>query len=103
MIDNPTSYDRIMYSTLMCFHSPWESVSMDFMTQLPKWKGMDTILMVVDWFSKLAKMAPTKMILMIFNLTKLFFNMWVKHYGMPQFIISNRDAKFTTSFWKHLF
>jgi hypothetical protein len=33
--------------------SPWT-----FMTQLFKWNGMDVILMVVDQFSKLAKMVP---------------------------------------------
>ncbi len=27
---------------------PWENVSMDFMTQLFKWNGMDAILMVFD-------------------------------------------------------
>ncbi len=48
MIDNLTSSNKIMYFALMCFHLPWENVSMDFMTQLPKWKGMDTILMVVN-------------------------------------------------------
>jgi hypothetical protein len=83
MIDNPTNCDKIMYSTLMCIHSPWESVSMDFMTQLPKWKGMDTNFMVVNWFSKLAKMAPIKTIVMIFDSAKLFFDMWIKHHGMP--------------------
>jgi hypothetical protein len=32
------------------------------------------------------------------------FNMWVKHHGMLQFIVSNNhDAKFTTNFWRHLF
>jgi hypothetical protein len=25
---------------------PWENVSMDFITQLPKWNRMDTILVV---------------------------------------------------------
>ncbi len=38
-----------------------------------------------------------------FDSIKLLFNMWVKHRRMPQFIVSDRDAKFTTSFWKHLF
>ncbi len=61
---------------------PWENVSMDFMTQLPEWNGMDAILVVVNRFSKLAKMAPTKTII-TFNLAKLFFNMWVRHHGMP--------------------
>jgi hypothetical protein len=48
-------------------------------------------------------MAPTKTIVMIFDSAKLFFDMWVKHHRMPQFIISNRNAMFTTSLWKHLF
>jgi hypothetical protein len=29
--------------------------------------------------------------------------MWVKHRRMPQFIINDRDVKFTMNFWKHLF
>jgi hypothetical protein len=57
--------------------------SMNFMTQLPKWNGMNAILLVVDKLSKLAKMAPTKMITTTFDSAKLFFNMWVKHHGIP--------------------
>jgi len=48
---------------------------MDFMTRLPKWNGMDAILVVVDQFSKLMKMALTKMIMTTFDLAKLFFDM----------------------------
>jgi hypothetical protein len=63
---------------------------------------MDAILVVVDQFYKLAKMAPTKTIA-TFDSAKLFFDMWVKHHWMPQFIISDRDTKFTIGFLKHLF
>jgi hypothetical protein len=49
---------------------------------------MDVILMVIDQFFKLAKMAPTKTIVTTFDFVKLFFDMWVKHHGMPQFIVS---------------
>jgi hypothetical protein len=59
---------------------------------------MDAILVVVDQFSKLAKITLTKTITTTFDWTKLFFNMWVKHHMMPQFIVSDRDAKFTTGF-----
>ncbi len=62
---------------------PWESVSMDFMTQLIEWNGMDTILIEVKRFSKLAKIIPTKTIATTFDLAKLFFGIWVKHHGIP--------------------
>jgi hypothetical protein len=68
----------------------WESVSI-----LLEWNGMDIILVVV---SKLAKMVPTKTIATTFNLTKFLFNIWVKHHGMLQFIISNKNAKFLVGF-----
>jgi hypothetical protein len=74
------------------------SVSMDFIRHLLKWNGMDAIPVVIDQFSKLAKMAPTKMIATTFDSTKLLFDMWVRHHVMPQFIISDRDVKFMTSF-----
>jgi len=48
-------------------------------------------------------MAQTKIIATTFDLAKLFFNMWVKHHGMPQFIINDTNAKFTMNFYKHLF
>jgi hypothetical protein len=68
------------------------------MTQLPEWNGMDAIFMVVNQLSKLTKMAPIKIIITTFDSTKLFFNMHVKHHGMPQFIVSDRDVKFTMKF-----
>jgi hypothetical protein len=61
---------------------------------------MDAILMVVDQFSKLAKMAPTQIIITTFNLAKLLFVIWVKHHKMLQFIVNNKDIKFTMCFWK---
>jgi hypothetical protein len=71
---------------------------MDFMTQLLKWNGMDAILIVINQVFKLAKMVPTKMVTITFDLLKLFFNMWVKHHGMLQFIVSEKDAKFMIGF-----
>ncbi len=48
-------------------NKPWENLSMDFMTQLFKWNGIDAILVVVDRLSKLGKMVPTKMIATTFE------------------------------------
>jgi hypothetical protein len=40
----------------------------------------------------------TKTIATTFDLVKLFFDMWVRHHEMPQFIVSHRNAKFTIGF-----
>jgi hypothetical protein len=45
---------------------------MDFMIQLPQWNGMDAILVLVNWFFKLAKMVPTKMTMTTIDMTKKF-------------------------------
>jgi len=44
-----------LYKHLLIPNKPWENISMDFMTQLSKWNGMDAILVVVDQLSKLVK------------------------------------------------
>jgi len=87
-----------LYKLLLTPSKPCENVSMDFMTQLPKWNGMDVILVVVDRFSNLVKMAPPKTIVTTFDSVKLFFDMWVKHHRMPQFIVNDKNAKFITDF-----
>jgi hypothetical protein len=38
----------------------WESVSMDFMVNLPPLRGFDAIMVVVDRFSKTTHFIPTK-------------------------------------------
>ena len=82
---------------------PWESVSMDFITSLPESRGSDAIFVVVDRFSKLARMEPTKGTATAFETAVLFFNVWWRHHGLPKAIVSDRDPKFTSAFWRHLF
>jgi hypothetical protein len=48
-------------------------------------------------------MALIKTIVITFDSMTLLFDMWVRHNGMFQFIVSDRDAKLTMGFWKHLF
>jgi hypothetical protein len=88
VIYTSTNPKQAMGNCFHRFHDPTTQVEWD----------MDTILMVVDWLSKLAKMVPTKTIVTTFDLSKLFFDMWVTHQGMSQFIVSDKDIKFTMSF-----
>jgi hypothetical protein len=42
---------------------------------------------------------PTKIITIIRETTKLFFHMWVKHYGIFEIIMNDCVGKCTSKFW----
>ena len=83
----------------------WKTVSMDFITKLPKSKrGNDAILVVVD---KLSKMIVTVAMKEATSenpeiVAQLFFEQVFRHHGMPNVIISDRDPRFVSLFWKGL-
>ncbi|KAK3029414.1 hypothetical protein RJ639_039758 [Escallonia herrerae] len=82
---------------------PWESVSLDFITGLPKVEDLGTILVVVDQFSKYANFIATPKYCSAEDTAQLFFKYVVKYWGMPQDIVSDRDSRFTENFWTELF
>ncbi len=88
-------YINGLYRPLLIPIEPWENISMDFKPNYLN--GTDAILMIFNQFSKLETMVPIKMIMTSFDSTKLFFDMWVRHDEMPEFIISDKDTKFMTS------
>jgi len=82
----------------------WESVSMDFLTGLPKTqRGKDAIFVVVDRLSKMCHLCPTTKDASAPDIARLFFSDIFRLHGMPTSIVSDRDAKFTSNFWKALF
>ncbi len=87
---------------LLILEGSWESVSMDFMVSLPPSRGFDAILVVVDWFSKMAYFIPTKESATAQETRRLFFTHMFKHHGLPKDIVSDRDPKFTSKFWQTL-
>ncbi|GMF46067.1 unnamed protein product [Phytophthora fragariaefolia] len=80
----------------------WEVVSMDFITGLPVSGGFDAILVTVDKLTKRAKYAPTYSTADAKDTAKVFFDAVVRHHGLPKVIISDRDSKFISAFWKSL-
>jgi len=69
---------------------PWMHISADFITKLPLAQGYDTILVVVDWLTKMVHFIPTTEKTMAEGLAKLFRdNMWKLH-SLPESIISDR-------------
>jgi len=81
---------------------PWMHISADFITKLPLAQGYDTILVVVDWLTKMVHFIPTTEKTMAEGLAKLFRdNMWKLH-GLPESIISDRGPQFAAGVMKEL-
>ncbi|MBW0560857.1 hypothetical protein O181_100572 [Austropuccinia psidii MF-1] len=82
---------------------PWNYFSMDFVTQLPLSSTFDSILVVVDRFSKMEIFIPTDGTINALELAQIFIrNVFSKH-GLPVSIVSDRRSLFVSSFWTNLF
>ncbi|KAH9752508.1 Endonuclease [Citrus sinensis] len=82
---------------------PWESVSMDFITSLPKSEGYGSIMVVVDRYSKYATFIAAPINCKADEAARLFVKHIVKLWGVPKSIVSDRDPRFTGRFWTKLF
>jgi transposase InsO family protein len=83
---------------------PWESVGMDFITHLPRTTGgYDSILVVVCRLSKQALFIPTRSTITAPETATLYFKHIFRLHGLPISIVSDRDPRFTSRFWKELF
>jgi len=81
----------------------WESVSMDFITHLPVTaRGFDSIFVIVDRLSKMAHFVPALATDTAEDSAKRFFQSVFRLHGLPRDIVSDRDPKFTGSFWRAL-
>ncbi|GJR06796.1 putative reverse transcriptase domain-containing protein [Tanacetum coccineum] len=81
----------------------WENITMDFVTKLPKTStGQDTIWVIIDRLTKSAHFLPMKETDSMEKLTRQYLKEVVSRHGVPVSIISDRDSKFTSHFWKSL-
>ncbi|GJQ99491.1 putative reverse transcriptase domain-containing protein [Tanacetum coccineum] len=81
----------------------WEKITMDFVTKLPKTtNGYDTIWAIVDRLTKSAHFLPMRETDHMEKLIKLYMKEVVTRHGVPVSIISDRDGRFTSLFWKAL-
>ena len=77
---------------------------MDFVVQLPVTrKGFDAIVVFVDRLTKRSIFCPTNTTITAPEVAKIFFKHVFCHHGLPKVIVSDRDAKFTSHFWRTLF
>ena len=76
---------------------------MYFITGLPKSaKQNDPIMVVVEKLSKSTHFIYVKSTCKEIDITNIFMKEIFRLHGMPREIISDRDTKFTSNFWKSL-
>ena len=79
----------------------WDSISMDFVSGLPKTvKGNDSIWVIVDRLTKSAHFLPMKINHSMQKLAEMYIEEIVRLHGIPSSIVSDRDPRFTSRFWK---
>ncbi|KAM1013601.1 hypothetical protein FF1_043513 [Malus domestica] len=76
---------------------------MDFIVDLPNWKGKTVIWVVVHRLSKYTHFVPMSHPYTASSVAQLFIEHIFKLHGMPSSIVIDRDSIFLSAFWRELF
>ena len=81
----------------------WQSVSMDYIVELPRTSsGHDAILVFVDRLTKMVHLVATTSEVTAEETAELFVRHVVRLHGTPDELISDRDRRFSSRFFKQL-
>jgi transposase InsO family protein len=76
---------------------------MNFIMDLPTVKAKDSILVVVDCFTKMAHFTPCSKSITVEKTTQSILEEIVRLHGLPEEIVSDRGSQFASKFWQRLF
>ena len=79
---------------------PWQEISIDIIRPLLKSNGMDTIVVIIDQFTKMICLKATTTNISLEGIAKIYRdNIWKLHV-VPRKILSNRRLQFASKFMK---
>jgi len=82
-------------------YAPWQSIAMDFITELPISDNCDQLCAIIDRFTKMAHFLPLKKEgKTAADFAVIFAQEIWKYHSLPADIVSDRDSRFTLETWK---
>ena len=79
----------------------WEHLAMDFVVGLPRMKANhDAIWVIIDRLTKSAHFLPINEKYLLERLVQLYLKEIVVRHGVPVSIVSDRDPRFNSIFWR---
>ena len=83
--------------------SQWDTLSVDFVVELPLSSGHDAVMTVVDSVSKRAHFILMHMMVTVEGTARLFLHQVWKLYGLPKYVVSDRGPQFVACFTRELY
>ena len=81
----------------------WDNITMDFVLGFPLTQQKhDSVWVIVDRLTKSAHFIPVRIDYSMDRLAELYVDEIVRSHGVPLSIVSDRDPRFTSRFWKEL-
>jgi len=81
----------------------WDTLSVDFVVELPLFSGHDAVMMVVDSVSKRAHFIPTHTTVTAEGVARLFLHQVWKLHGLPTCVVLDRGPQFVARFTRELY
>jgi transposase InsO family protein len=84
-------------------NEPWDTISVDFIVELPRSNGYNAILNVVDGVTKRAHFIAMHTTITAVGAARLFLRKVWKHHGTPRVVVSDRGPQFVADFTRELY
>ena len=81
---------------------PWDSIGMDFVGPFPESNGFNYLWVVICRMISMVHLIPVTIKVTATELSWKYLREIVRLHGLPSSIVSDRDSKFTSRWWKEL-
>nr|GAT56033.1 predicted protein [Mycena chlorophos] len=88
--------------TLLIPERPWQSIAMDFVGPFPKSGQYDYLWVVICRLTSMVHLIPVHTRMRASELARVYVREIVRLHGLPESIVSDRDPKFTSAFWREV-